>query len=249
MKKLFDKNEVTFAVVMIIVYVVGSSIMMNLSKEVGISNLCEALFNTVMSVIVLIFVFKNGLAEHFGLCAPKLPARTVLFYVPMYLVAVRTVFFGFGTENTAAETALYILLMLNAGFLEEVIFRGFLYKGIGKSNEKRAVIISALTFAIGHIVNLLNGKEFLDTIIQIVFAAAVGFMLVFIFKTTGSIIHCIVFHQLNNIFAGVTAVEHSEKLLGSIAAGELLIFALSIVLIAGYTFYLLKKLPKTEKAE
>ena len=36
MKKLFDKNEVTFAIIIIVIYVVGSSLMMNLSELIGI---------------------------------------------------------------------------------------------------------------------------------------------------------------------------------------------------------------------
>lgn len=46
--------------------------------------------------------------------------------------------------------------MINIGFLEEIIFRGILYKSIEKDNKKLAIIISSVTFGIGHIVNLLK---------------------------------------------------------------------------------------------
>ncbi len=71
------------------------------------------------------------------------------------------------------------MMMIFVGFLEEIIFRGFLFRGIAKDNLKEAVIISSVTFGIGHIVNLLNGYDILKNSIQIVFAVAVGFMLVF----------------------------------------------------------------------
>ena len=48
--------------------------------------------------------------------------------------------------------------MLCVGFLEEVIFRGLLFTAIARNNIKSAVIISSVTFGIGHIINLFNGS-------------------------------------------------------------------------------------------
>ena len=48
--------------------------------------------------------------------------------------------------------------MLCVGFLEETIFRGLPFTAIAKDNIKSAVIISSVTFGIGHIINLFNGS-------------------------------------------------------------------------------------------
>lgn len=49
-----------------------------------------------------------------------------------------------------------VITMAIVGYVEEIIFRGLLYKAIEKDNVKQAIIISAVTFGAGHIVNLLT---------------------------------------------------------------------------------------------
>lgn len=73
--------------------------------------------------------------------------------------------------------------MINVGFIGKILFRGFLFKAIEKESVKKAIIIiiSILTFGIGHIVNLFNGQDTLNTIIQIIYALSLGYLFVMIF--------------------------------------------------------------------
>ena len=64
--------------------------------------------------------------------------------------------------------------MINIGFLEEIIFRGFLFKMLEKDNVKTAIIVSSITFGMGHIVNLLNGADLVPTLLQVCYALAIG---------------------------------------------------------------------------
>ena len=80
-------------------------------------------------------------------------------------------------NTSIAETALFIVSMACVGVIEEVIFRGFLFKAMCKDNIKLAVFISSITFGMGHIVNLLNGEALIPTILQICYATAIGFLL------------------------------------------------------------------------
>jgi membrane protease YdiL (CAAX protease family) len=88
--------------------------------------------------------------------------------------------------------------MINIGFIEELIFRGFLFKMMAKSNVKSAIIVSALTFGMGHIINLLNGADLIPTLIQICYATSIGYLFVIIFHKTKSLIPCIITHCLVN---------------------------------------------------
>lgn len=90
--------------------------------------------------------------------------------------------------------------MLCVGFIEEVIFRGFLFKAIAKDNLKSAIIISSVTFGVGHLVNLFNrsGMDLVSNLCQICFAIAVGFLLVTIFYRGGSLLPCIITHSAIN---------------------------------------------------
>ena len=88
--------------------------------------------------------------------------------------------------------------MLNIGFIEEIIFRGFLFRMMAKTNIKSAIIVSALTFGVGHIVNLLNGAELIPTLMQICYATSIGYLFVIIFHKSGSLVPCIITHCLVN---------------------------------------------------
>ena len=99
---------------------------------------------------------------------------------------------------TPAESVLYALSMLFVGFLEEILFRGFLFTALCKTGVHRAMVISSLTFGLGHIVNLFNGSPRADTLMQICYAMAVGFLFTVVFYKSGSLWPCILTHSVLN---------------------------------------------------
>ena len=130
--------------------------------------------------------------------------------------------------------------MLCVGFLEEVIFRGLLFTAIARNNIKSAVIISSVTFGIGHIINLFNGSgmELVSNLCQIVFAIAVGFLLVTIFSRGGSLLPCILVHSAINTLG--TFANDAELTMQT----QLLHLAALILLTVGYTLILTRTLPR-----
>ena len=88
--------------------------------------------------------------------------------------------------------------MICVGFLEEIIFRGFLFKMMENDNVKKAIIVTSLTFGLGHIVNLFNGADLVPTLIQICCAITIGFLFVTIFQKGKSLIPCIIAHIVIN---------------------------------------------------
>ena len=106
------------------------------------------------------------------------------------------------------------------------------------------MIVSALTFGLGHIVNLFNGsgRDPASSVIQIVFAVLVGFALVLIFYHGKSLVPCILFHAANNALK-VFAAEVSLDPQAEMALNLVLIF----VVLGGYCLYLVKSFSvKTE---
>ena len=244
MKKLFDKNEITFAVILIVVYVVGSSIMQRISESLGQQYLAEMFFHIAMGAVVFAFIKKNDLISYLGICRSEVPAGKMLFYIPLLFPALMPLFFGVALSYSPMKMVFHTVSMLFVGFLEEIMFRGFLFKGICKSNVKSAIVISSVTFAIGHIVNLLNGADVFRTVIQIVYAVCVGFLLVFIFYRTGSLVMCIVFHSLNNILTAFSATDWGES-----TALNMIMLAVRLVIMVGYTIYIVKFIPKRAETE
>ena len=244
MKKLYDEKPLVFALICIAVYVVGSSLMQSLSRLAGVQFLSEAVFNLILSAVLLVFLLKHRLAEENGLCRSKVSPGLLLFWLPALLAMALPAFLGLGLNGmTPAEAALHSVRMLLVGFLEELIFRAFLFNALRRENLPRAVVISAVTFGLGHIVNLLGGQAGVDTLLQIVFAVTVGFMMVFLYLRSGSILACIVLHALNNILAGFA----DYALIGG-EANRLIWLILRLTIMAAYTLWLWKKVPARSEA-
>ncbi|MBQ3842233.1 MAG: CPBP family intramembrane metalloprotease [Ruminiclostridium sp.] len=244
MKKLFDKNEVTFAIIIIVIYVVGSTVMNQFSEMIGIEFLAEAVFGIVLFAVLSVFISKNRLGYHLGLCKPEVPAGKMLLYIPLLLTASVGIIFGFAPQYDSPAIVIHSVYMLFTGYLEEMIFRGFLFRGMAKKNMTSAIIVSAVTFGIGHIVNLFNGYDIVSNLLQIAYAITVGFLLVFIFIRTGSLVPCIVFHSLNNVLAGFGSAQLLNDIAGSEQGGQLLNVSIRIAVAGLYLLYVLKFTPK-----
>ena len=241
MTKLYRKSEITFAILWIVAYVVLSSLADQLSAGVGVTKSVTAALHIVMSLVLFFWIRKNDLSVKYGFCKSKYPARRFLFFIPLAIIASASLWNGIGLRYGFPGTLLYVISMCCVGFLEEVIFRGLLFRAIEKDSVKAAIIISALTFGLGHIVNLFNGsgRDLTSSIVQIVFALLVGFVLVLIFYYGGSLIPCIVFHSVNNAL-GAFEVEGDMDPKMQIVLNV----ALIVVVLGGYLLYLVKAFPK-----
>lgn len=155
---LFEKNELTFALVWIGIYCTLNSLANPLSEAIGIHSSASLICNSLLTVMLFLWLRKKGLTKYYGLCSPHSPAGRFLWYLPLLLFMSHNLWFGIAVNYPAADTACHILSMLCVGFLEEVIFRGFLFKALAKENVKTAVLISSVTFGLGHILNLFNGS-------------------------------------------------------------------------------------------
>ena len=240
MTKLYQKSEITFAILWIVAYVVLSSYADQLSLSIGIVKSVTAVLQIVMSLILFFWIRSNNLSEKYGFCKPIIPARQFLYYLPLVIIASTAFWGGFGLQYGFPDALMYAISMCCVGFLEEVIFRGFLFRAMEKDNLKTAIIVSSLTFGIGHIVNLFNGsgKDPASSVIQIVFAVLVGFVLVLIFYYGKSLVPCIIFHSINNALK-VFEVNGSFSPQVEMLMNLVVIF----VVLGGYVFYLVKVFP------
>lgn len=201
MTALYRKNELRFSLIMIVAYMVLFSLADNLSANIGTLKLITAPLTLVMTLCIALWIRKNSLGEKYGLTRVKVEPRSYLYFLPLVVIASTNLWRGFTLRYSPLETALYVLSMLCVGFIEEVIFRGFLLKTLCRENEKRAIIIVSLTFGLGHIVNLLNGAELLGTLLQLCYAVALGFLFTVIVYRSGSLIPCIVTHSAINVLS------------------------------------------------
>ncbi len=245
MKKLYEKNELAFALMWVALYCVLQSVAEPLNKTIGTEYAASAAFCLLQAIVLFVFIRKNGLMKRYGLCRPRILARRFFYDVPLAILASGNLWNGVAVNYAPAGTVCRVVCMLGVGFLEEVIFRGLLFTAIAKDNIKSAAVISSVTFGIGHIVDLINGSgmDLVENLCQIVFAVAVGFLLVTIFYRGGSLLPCILVHAAINV-SGTFADDT-----GLTAGMRLCHVAVLTAIAVAYTLILTKTLPKRRKTE
>ena len=243
LKKLYDKSKSWFAVAWIIAYCVLMSVGDSLSETIGIEKIVTLPIGFLLSSLLLLFLKKNNLFEAYGLCRSKAPAKSTLYYMPVILMLTANLWYGVSFHVSVGETILYILTMFCVGFLEEVIFRGLLFNAMRKDSVKSAIIVSSITFGIGHIINLFNGSgaELVPNLLQVIYATAAGFMFVMLYFKTGSLLACIGAHGLFNALS----VFSNEMV--QTTQTRILTCVLLTVITGGYALYLALKMVNPQK--
>ena len=209
MTKLYQKSEILFAIFWIVLYTVSMGVLRNLGDDspfmmIGL---------IVISAMMLLFVWKNGAQEKYGLAAWAKNNRSMLWFLPLWIIASMNLWGGAAAKYPVPGQIYAMVSMALVGVAEELIFRGFLFKAMLKDGSvKSAVIVSSITFGLGHIVNLFTGHEFVETLAQAVFAVAFGFVVTMAFYKSGSLLPCILSHSLTDVFSLFAKGEQSSAL-------------------------------------
>lgn len=230
MKWLYEKNELWFAIGWIILYCAATiPIRGNLGNESPAMLIVLAL----IAAGIFAFVKKYHLEEKYGLVKWQGKATDYWFFVPMLILMTGNLWRGFGMAYSGASQVCAVLSMLLIGFVEEMLFRGFLFRILLKKDPAPvAITISAVTFGIGHIVNMLAGQASLETVVQVLFAIAWGYIFTFVFYKSGSLLVCIFVHALVDAFSMFAADSVTM---------EWVYMGATIVIAIVYCLYLSKK--------
>jgi len=192
MKKYFEKHETIISISLIIVYILLNSYSLN---TFGITSYKTTLINLILSISIIIFIIKNKLLDYYRLTSFPNPKKFI-YFIPLLLLISVNIINGFNINNTISEIIFYMLSMICVGFIEEIIFRGFLFTWLSKNSVNTAILVSSVTFGMGHIVNLINGSgaNVFSNLLQVVYATAVGFLFTIIFYKSKSLWPCIITH-------------------------------------------------------
>ena len=225
MKEFFEKHEVLITFGLIIIYIISNSMCM---QNFGVADYRSVLVNFILTTAICIFIKKSNLTEYFGL--NKFPkAKEYLYFIPLVMMVSINLWNGVNLNNTIGYIICHICAMIFVGFLEEIIFRGFLFKMMEKDGVKSAIIVSSITFGIGHIINLFNGAEIVPTVMQIIQACSIGYLFVIIFYKSKSLLPCIITHSIMN---SLSIFNNNDTIISGL-------FLIVVPLI--YAFYINKK--------
>ena len=260
MKKLYEKNEVGFALVWIGLYVV----LMNVGLQVcgGLDDLASKTAGALLVPVIIgaalaaastLWIVRSGLQEKYGLCRFRGDWRAFLFFVPVLLMSVTNLKNGVGLSAPLLLSLLMMLNMAIAGYVEEIIFRGFLFRAMEKNGVRSAIIVSGVTFGAGHIVNLANTVDTLGVLLQVAYAIVIGLMFTLIVWRGGSLLPCILSHMFVN-GSSVFALGQGPftELVNAVfgQSGDALVQTVSAVLLmlvtGGYALWLWLRVPASE---
>jgi len=132
---------------------------------------------------------------------------SILFFISTYLMANLLGTYKFDPNVLFGEPSLYpleigwfiFILMLIPGIWEEVAFRGVLIQlNLRKYSLKTTLILTSILFGVAHFLNLIRGQSLSTTILQVIFATLLGFLLGYMYLKTNSLLPSIITHYLIN---------------------------------------------------
>ena len=234
MRKFYETKPVLFAILWIVVYVV---LIAPLRGRFGDGSLQMLLGLVAISAALLAAIRLLGIQKELGMTRWLQNGRALLWLLPMWVLSTGNLWGGVSLRYDAITSVMAVLSFLLVGVAEEIIFRGFLFNGMRKTGRLTvAIVVSAITFGMGHIVNLLTGHATAETLVQMIFAVAWGFLFTFAYLKGGSLLPCIAIHGLIDAFS-VFARDN--------AAADWAYIIATVVIAVIYCLYL-KKQPTPE---
>ena len=238
MKKLYENKPVLFAVLFIVLY---CAVTIPIRGEYGDGSIQSLLGLSAVAAVIAVVSSLIPLWKTLGVTARPQNARLCLFFIPMIILATGNIWDGIEAHYSGASLWYAMASMALVGFVEEMIFRGFLFRALlKKDGPKVAVIVSAVTFGIGHIVNLLAGMATVKNLMMIIFAVAWGFVFTMVYYKSGSLLICILVHAVVDVLSPVAAETDW---------GSWLYIGATVVLGGAYSLYLAKRVETPATAE
>ena len=199
MRKFYETKPVLFAILWIVIYVV---LMAPLRGSYGDDSLQMLLGLVAVSAALLAVIRLLGIEKELGMTRWLQNGKALLWLLPMWVLSTGNLWGGVGLRYAGINTLMAVLSFLLVGVVEEIVFRGFLFNGMRRTGKLSvAIVVSALTFGMGHIVNLLTGHATMETLVQVLFAVAWGFLFTFAYLKGGSLLPCIAIHGLIDAFS------------------------------------------------
>ena len=219
MRKFYETKPVLFAILWIVIYVV---LVAPLRGSYGDGSLQMLLGLVAVSAALLAMIRFLGIEKELGMTRWLQNGKALLWLLPMWVLSTGNLWGGVGLRYAGINTLMAVLSFLLVGVVEEIVFRGFLFNGMRRTGKLPvAVVVSALTFGMGHIVNLLTGHATTETLVQMIFAVSWGFMFTFAYLKGGSLLPCIAIHSLIDVlsvFARDNVVAHWIIIVATVAA-------------------------------
>jgi CAAX protease family protein len=237
MKRSFpQRRPLLFVVLLLLVILITYFLAGAITIQIKLSSVAMALMaDGVLALIALFLLSRLHWWREVGFRLPAKPQSLWLFAVPCLPIILNMAYFGVSYPGIG-RLLLFLATALLVGFVEESYFRGMILRALLRRGPWQAVIISSLCFGILHLLNLAGGANLAATLLQVVYAVAIGLMYAALALRTQTILPLIVTHGLTDFVAFLalnsTVVTGSQStLFFLVTAGEIIVYtAYSIIL-------------------
>lgn len=191
------------SVIWIIIYGAVYSFSEIISRSFGENHILTVFAIMLYIVVLYLFLKKRKRLSIYGLCFPEYwEKKDIGWLIPLLTFSFANMFLR-GNQTMLQSSWVMFILMLFTVFLEELLFRGYLFvyllEKCGIKNKTIGMIISSALFGIFHIVNLFQGADLLFTMVQMLCAFGIGLCLCVLVLHYKSIFPGIIIHYLINI--------------------------------------------------
>ena len=205
-------------------------------------------------VIPLILVCDFGYYDI--LTFKNFKAKSLLYFLPCLFVSINNFPIVSLIEGDVsfvavqgAKAAAYVFLCVSIGAVEEIIFRGCIYKIIREKTQCNkhgfffSLVFSSAIFGCMHLINLLNGFS-PAVFLQIGYSFLIGAMCGFALEKTGNIYMPILLHSLFDL--GGLLSDYSMVIGNIWTVNEMIATAVVGVFVAAFVVYVVCKTDKIE---
>ena len=203
----------------ILLYLIGQALLIAVFKCIIPNATLSAMAAQAVTALLSMAIIAKDIREC-GFCKGEYKDRKALI-LPLFIMPLINfpyIFLGLDIKPYTFFACIYI------GLMEEMIFRGLLYSAVNvKYGEHKAIIISSIAFGLIHLVNLTSASVGL-TLLQVIYATAIGLAFAVVRAKTGSLIFPVIVHALID-------------LLGLAAKSSMLIDSISTVILIAIAVY------------
>jgi uncharacterized protein len=237
MKRSFpQRRPMIFVVLLLLVILVSFILAGAITIQLKLATLAITIIGEgVLALIAILLLSRLHWWREAGFRLPSNPRSLWLFTVPCLPIILNIAFFG--VSNPGIERLLlFLAIALIVGFVEETYFRGMILRAILIRGPWQAVIVSSLFFGILHLLNGAAGANLAATLLQVVYAVAIGLMYAALALRTQTILPLIVTHGLTDFFGylaftSTIVTTGLSTLVFIVTAGEIIVYtAYSILL-------------------
>lgn len=235
--KLFLKTIGVMIVVMLFFFTQGAAVVINGIEGIPSILIRGAIIWALAIVALINYLIRDKGIEKLGFRKMESGAgRSVLYFIPLFLIAFSHFTAGLDLEAGAAFVFANLFLTLGIGMAEEIYFRGIICNMWQDRGVVKAMLVSSILFGCCHLLNVMGGASLGATVLQICFAFVYGMVFALIFMIGKSLIPCVLLHALHDLCSFVSADASLQF--------NIILGSTQFVILIAYFIYLLMHLPE-----